>query len=223
MLIILIGPPGAGKGTQAEYLKQTFEHISTGNLFRKALREQTPLGIKAKEFIDTGKLVPDSLTVDLVKEALLGSDTTEKPPTLNLKEKNILLDGFPRNLYQAKALEDILKETGLRIDKALFLEAPDSVVIERLSGRRYAPTSGRVYHIKHNPPKKPNCCDESGERLVTREDDQKEVILKRLKIFKTETAKLWDFYTALKIAKRIPATDSPDKIFESIKQALNLS
>ena len=222
MLIILIGPPGAGKGTQAENLKKTFQHISTGNLFRKALREQTPLGLKAKEFIDKGKLVPDSLTVDLVDEALSASDTAKKSLCPNLQEKNILLDGFPRNIFQAEALEDLLKKRGLRIDKALFLEVPDSIVIERLSGRRYAPTSGRVYHIKYNPPKKAGHCDESGEPLITRTDDREEVVLKRLTVFKNETAPLRDFYTALKIAKQIPATDPPGKVFQSIKKTLNL-
>ena len=212
MVVVLIGPPGAGKGTQAECLKKSFKYISTGDLFRKALKNQTSLGLKAKGFIEKGELVPDSLTVGLVEEALL-----------DFQGEDILFDGFPRNLFQAEALEEILQKKNLKVNRALFLEVSDLVVIERLSGRHYAPESGRVYHIKHNPPKVADRCDESGELLVTREDDKKEVILSRLDVFKRETKPLVDFYKSLGVMQSIDAEKLPDEVSQSIKEALNYS
>ena len=209
MVVILIGPPGAGKGTQAERLKKSFEHISTGNLFRKALKDKSPLGEKVKLYIDKGELVPDSLTVELVKETLSG-----------LEKKNILFDGFPRNRFQAEALEDILHKKNLKVDKVLFLEATSPVIVKRLSGRRYALGSGCVYHTETNPPKIPGRCNESGETLLTRSDDTEKVILSRLKIFNQETAPLWDFYKNQGVAKQVNAEGSPSQIFQSILEIL---
>lgn len=209
MLVILIGPPGAGKGTQAERLKKSFEHISTGNLFRKALKEKSNLGKQAKLYIDRGELVPDSLTVELVKDTLSG-----------LEGQSILFDGFPRNKFQAEALESILQKRNLKVDKAIFLEAAPSVIVKRLSGRRYAPESGCVYHIETNPPKIPDLCDQSGEPLLIRSDDTEKVILSRLKVFNQETAPLWDFYKNLGVAKQVDAEGSPSEVFQSILEIL---
>lgn len=209
MIAILIGPPGAGKGTQAEWLKKSFNHISTGNLFRKALKDKSPLGEQAKLYIDKGELVPDGLTVELIKETLSG-----------LKEESILFDGFPRNRFQAEALEDILQKRNLKVDKAIFLKVTPSVVVKRLSGRRYAPESGLVYHIETSPPKVPGRCDKSGETLLTRSDDTEKVILSRLEIFNKETVPLWDFYKNLGVAKEICAEGSPSQVFQSISEVL---
>ena len=134
--------------------------------------------------------------------------------------ENILFDGFPRNKFQAEALEDILKEKKLKIDQAIFLEAAPSVIIKRLSGRRYAPGSGLIYHIENNPPKIPDRCDQSGEPLLTRSDDKEEVILSRLEVFNQETAPLWDFYNNQGVAKRVKAEGSPSEVFESISEVL---
>ena len=209
MVVILIGPPGAGKGTQAERLKKQFQYISTGDLFRAALREQTPLGLKVKGFMERGELVPDSLTVSLVEENLA-----------TLKSGDILFDGFPRNVFQAEALDELLKKRDLKVDRVLFLEVSDSVVVQRLSGRRHAVKSGRIYHIVTNPPKVENCCDESGEPLVIREDDKEEVILSRLQVFKKETKPLLEFYESQGLSHRISAEAPPEQVFQSILKAL---
>ena len=139
---------------------------------------------------------------------------------LDFQGEDILFDGFPRNLFQAEALEEILQEKKLKVNRAIFLEVSDLVVVERLSGRRYAPESGRVYHIKHNPPKVADHCDESGELLVTRDDDKKEVILSRLDVFKKETKPLMDFYKSLSVMQSIDAEKLPDEVSQSIKDAL---
>ena len=209
MVVVLIGPPGAGKGTQAESLKKYFKYISTGDLFRAALRNKTPLGLKAKGFIERGDLVPDSLTVGLVEEAL--SD---------FQGEDVLFDGFPRNQFQAEALEELLNQKNLEVEKVLVLEVSDSVVVKRLSGRRYAPKSGRVYHIKNNPPKVADHCDESGEQLIAREDDREEVILSRLNVFKKETEPLIAFYKAKRVLQTIDAEKPPNEVSQFIQIAL---
>ena len=214
MRIILLGAPGAGKGTQAQFLSKHFEipQISTGDMLRAAIAEGTELGKKAKEYMDAGKLVPDDVIVGLVKERIKALDC----------EKGFLLDGFPRTVAQA----DALKAAGVPIDAVIEIDVPDEVIIERLSGRRVHPGSGRTYHIKYNPPKKEDVDDETGEPLVQRDDDKPETIQKRLSVYHEQTAPLVDHYrkeaeanSALKYI-HIDGTQPIDKVEQEILQAL---
>lgn len=182
MNIILLGAPGAGKGTQATFLKSEFEipQISTGDMLRSAVDNKTKLGLEAKSFMTQGKLVPDSIIINLVKNRINEEDCI----------KGFMLDGFPRTVNQAKALDD----ANIRIDYVISIEVTDEVIIERLSGRRVHPSSGRTYHIKFNPPKTDNKDDVTNEDLITREDDKKETILNRLATFHESTKPLINFY-----------------------------
>ena len=182
MKIILLGAPGAGKGTQAQFIMNKFgiPQISTGDMFRAAIKAGTELGKQAKALMDEGKLVPDELTVALVK------DRISQPDCAN----GFLLDGFPRTIPQA----DALKESGVKIDYVLEFDVPDEVIVERMSGRRVHQASGRSYRIVYNPPKVEGKDDETGEDLVQRPDDQEETIRKRLVAYHNDTAKLVGFY-----------------------------
>jgi adenylate kinase len=182
MNIILLGAPGAGKGTQATFLKSEFEipQISTGDMLRSAVDNKTTLGLEAKSFMTQGKLVPDSIIINLVKNRINEEDCI----------KGFMLDGFPRTVNQAKALDD----ANIRIDYVISIEVTDEVIIERLSGRRVHPSSGRTYHIKFNPPKTDNKDDVTNEDLITREDDKKETILNRLATLHESTKPLINFY-----------------------------
>lgn len=167
--IIFLGPPGAGKGTQSQLLKErdNFVQISTGDLLREAVKSQTSLGIKAKQFMDEGKLVPDDLIIDLISEKLE-----------EFKDKNIIFDGFPRTVPQAEALKTLLDKKDRKIDAVILFEIDDEEVVKRLSGRRICPNCGAVYHIIFNPPKNDNLCDKCGTPLIQRDDDKEEVIKK---------------------------------------------
>ena len=213
MNILLIGAPGSGKGTQAEKLvsKKGLRHLSTGDLFRKNLKEGSSLGQKAKSYIDKGQLVPDQVTNDMVKSFLQSL----------LIDEGLVLDGFPRNLSQAEALSGFLNKTGRKLDKAIFLKISDEKIVERLSGRLWAPKSGCVYHIKNHPPKKAGFCDQSGEALVTRSDDKEETLRARLKVFHKNTKPLVDYYKKQKLLKILSAELSPEELFCHIEQALN--
>jgi len=182
MNIILLGAPGAGKGTQAQYLKQKFNipQISTGDMLRSAVGNKTELGIKAKKFMEDGQLVPDQLIINLVKLRISEQDC----------ENGFLLDGFPRTIPQADAMSD----EGININIVIEIKVPDQTIIERLSGRRIHKSSGRIYHITNNPPKKEGLDDESGEPLVIRNDDTSEIIMKRLETYHRETEPLINFY-----------------------------
>lgn len=182
MNIILLGAPGAGKGTQATFLKSEFEipQVSTGDMLRSAVDNKTKLGLEAKSFMTQGKLVPDSIIINLVKNRINEEDCI----------KGFMLDGFPRTVNQAKALDD----ANIRIDYVISIEVTDEVIVERLSGRRVHPSSGRTYHIKFNPPKTDNKDDVTNEDLITREDDKKETILNRLATFHESTKPLINFY-----------------------------
>ncbi|MFZ9341080.1 MAG: adenylate kinase [Candidatus Methylopumilus sp.] len=185
MRIILLGAPGAGKGTQAQILKDKFNipQISTGDMLRAAIKANTKLGLEAKQFMDSGALVPDQLIIELVKERIQNEDC----------KQGFLLDGFPRTIPQAEAM----KQASISIDIVIEIDVPDNVIVERLSGRRTHLASGRIYHIQNNPPKIQDKDDITGEPLVQRDDDKEETILKRLNVYHSQTKPLVDYYSKL--------------------------
>lgn len=206
MILVFLGPPGAGKGTQAKLLSQRmgFLHIATGDLLREAVKNQTPLGKRAKEYMDRGELVPDELIVQLIEETMP-------------KDGNVILDGFPRTVNQALALEEMLKGKGEKISKVLFFDVPDEVIIDRLSGRRVCSKCGAVYHVKYNPPKVEGICDLCGGSLVQRDDDREEVVKKRLEVYRKQTQPLIEFYQDRSIIYRLDAGKGVEELFEEVK------
>ena len=182
MNILLLGAPGAGKGTQAAFLNKQFgiPQISTGDMLREAVQNKSDLGLKAKSFMDRGELVPDNLIIDLVKQRIIQEDCS----------RGFMLDGFPRTLSQAKALD----EAQLKINYVVAIEVPDKVIIERLSGRRVHPASGRTYHVQFNPPKNANKDDITNEELIIRDDDKEETVISRLVNYNKSTKPLISFY-----------------------------
>ncbi|MCH9799551.1 MAG: adenylate kinase [Betaproteobacteria bacterium] len=182
MRIILLGAPGAGKGTQATFIKEHFNipQISTGDMLRAAVKAGTPLGLEAKSYMDSGGLVPDAVIIGLVSERIKEADC----------KNGFLFDGFPRTIPQA----DAMKEAGVAIDYVVEIDVPDSAIVERMSGRRSHPESGRTYHVKFNPPKVEGKDDVTGENLVQREDDKEETVQKRLEVYHDQTKPLVDYY-----------------------------
>ena len=216
MRIILLGPPGAGKGTQAEILCETFKlpHISTGNMLREAIQTGTQLGLQAKELMDSGILVSDEVIVNLVEQRITERDCAF----------GFLFDGFPRTIPQAEALE----EKSIKIDAIVEIEVPDQEIITRISGRRVHPVSGRNYHVKFNPPKKEDLDDETGEPLIQREDDKPETVKDRLEVYRIQTLPLIDFYLERAEKKQLKyikvlGTDSPDEVSRLILEKIQLS
>ena len=189
MKIILLGAPGVGKGTQAQFICQAYgiPQISTGDMLRQAIKDQTPLGIKVKSVMDRGDLVTDEIIIDLVKERISASDC----------QSGFLFDGFPRTIPQAESL----REAGVEIDFVIEINLSDQKIIDRLSGRRVHPGSGRIYHLVFQPPKRDGVDDQTGEPLVQREDDLEETIKDRLRVYHEQTAPLIDFYQAEMRAK----------------------
>ena len=186
MKIILMGPPGAGKGTQAEKLVEVYQipHISTGDMFRKAQKEGTELGLKAKSYMDQGQLVPDEVTVGIVKERLAEDDCKE----------GFLLDGFPRTVQQADALDGILKELGMALDRVVNIEVDKAFLVDRLTGRRVCRTCGATYHVTNKAPKVEGVCDKCGGELYQRNDDKIETVSNRLDVYAAQTAPLIEYY-----------------------------
>lgn len=209
MRIVLMGPPGAGKGTQAEMLINEYNipHISTGDMFRKAIKDCTELGMKAKSYMDQGQLVPDEVTVGIVRERLQENDC----------KKGFLLDGFPRTIAQADALENILKDLGISLDAALNIEVLRDALIERLTGRRVCKTCGATFHIIFNPSAKENTCEKCGGDLYQREDDTLETVGKRLDVYEKQTAPLINYYKEKGVLKNIDGNQSVDKVLADIK------
>jgi adenylate kinase len=206
VILVFLGPPGAGKGTQAKLLSQRmgFLHLSTGDLLREAVKNQTPLGKKAKEYMDRGELVPDELIVQLIEETMP-------------KDGNVILDGFPRTVNQALALEEMLRVKGKKISKVLFFDVPDEVIIDRLSGRRVCSKCGAVYHVKYNPPKVEGVCDLCGGTLVQRDDDKEEVVRKRLEVYRKQTQPLVEFYQEKGIIYKLDAGKEVEELFEEVR------
>lgn len=212
MNIILMGPPGAGKGTQAERLVEKFgiPHISTGDMFRKALKEGTELGLKAKSYMDQGKLVPDEVTVGIVKERLMETDC----------QKGFLLDGFPRTIQQADALEKILAEIKKDLDAVINIKVIRDVLIERLTGRRVCKACGATYHILFNPSRDNNKCDKCGGELYQRDDDTLATVGNRLDVYEAQTAPLIEYYKQKGLLKEVDGAQSMDEVFQDICVAL---
>jgi adenylate kinase len=207
MKLILLGAPGAGKGTQADIVskKLSIPTISTGNILRAAIQNGTSIGMKAKTFMDAGKLVPDDVILGIVKERLLEPDC----------QNGYILDGMPRTIAQARALED----AGIDIDVALEIEASDAEIEARMTGRRSCPKCGAVYHVNTKPPQKENICDNCGGELIIRKDDQPETVKNRLKIYHQETEPLIEFYKArgkLKTVGSMPIEPQSAAIFKAL-------
>lgn len=195
MRLVLLGPPGAGKGTQAGVLARDLEapHISTGDMLREAIRNSTPLGQKAKSFMEKGALVPDDLVIELVKERLSRPDA----------KKGFILDGFPRTPDQAESLDKTLKQLGMPLDFVLYFKTSLEVIIRRLSGRRVCGKCGKIFHLTNNKPKVEGICDKCGSPLVQRPDDKVETIENRLKVYDEQTAPLIDYYRKKKVLSEI--------------------
>ena len=212
MNIILLGPPGAGKGTQAQRLIKELNavQIATGDIFRYNIKNETDLGKQAKSYIDEGKLVPDKLTIDLVWDFL---DKVEDG-------KSILLDGFPRNITQAEALDEGMQKRNSKIDYVVNIKVPDDILIERISGRRVCVETGATYHIKYNPPKVEGIDDETGFPLIQRSDDTEEKVKTRIDLYNNTTAVLIDYYDKEGILITIDGTKTPDEVTKDILKAL---
>lgn len=212
MNLILLGLPGAGKGTQAERIHATYRipHISTGDMFRQAVRDETPLGKEAKSYMDRGELVPDHVTIGIVEERLQKEDAA----------KGFLLDGFPRTAAQAEALDTLLNRAGRSLDAVLYVYVPYDILVERLTGRRVCKQCGATYHIIFNPPKQEGICDRCGGTLYQRDDDRPETVQRRLDVNQKETDTLVQFYRERDILKEIDGLGTIDEVFERIQQAI---
>jgi len=184
--IVLLGPPGVGKGTQAKFLteKTGLAHISSGDLFRENLKNQTELGKKAQTYMTKGELVPDDVTIAMIRERLTRPDC----------KAGAILDGFPRTIAQAEALSNMLKEFGGDVNSVPYVTAPEAALVERLTGRWTCRANGHIYHIKNNPPKKPGVCDIDGSELYQRDDDKSETVGRRIQVYLEQTAPLVEFY-----------------------------
>ena len=212
MRLILLGPPGAGKGTQAAGIVEKYQipHISTGDIFRKNIKEGTDLGKKAKEFMDQGLLVPDELTVGLVTDRLSQDDC----------KNGFMLDGFPRNVAQAEQLDAFLKEVGMALDKVINIEVDKEKLVARAVGRRICKSCGATYHIEFNPSKEEGVCDICKGELYQRADDNEETVSRRIQVYFDETKPLADYYTKAGIIADINGQQSIDKVFNDIVTAL---
>ncbi|MFW5789949.1 MAG: adenylate kinase [Bacillota bacterium] len=197
MNLVFLGLPGAGKGTQAKILanKYNIPHISTGDIFRSAIKNETPLGLKAKEYIDAGELVPDEVTNGIIKERLKENDCND----------GFILDGYPRTLDQAEALDINLRELDKKLDLVIYTKVRESVLIKRLTGRRICEDCGATYHVEFNPPEVEGICDKCGGNLIQRDDDSKETVEKRINVNKDNTSKLVNYYSNKGILVEIDA------------------
>lgn len=213
MKIIMLGAPGAGKGTQAEKIAEKYglPHISTGDIFRMNLKEGTELGKKAKTFMDQGLLVPDELTVEILLDRVAKADC----------EKGYVLDGFPRTIPQAEVLDRELGARSDRVDHAINVDVPDENIIRRMSGRRSCPKCGAIYHIEYIRPKKEGICDQCGEALVLRDDDQPETVQKRLAVYHEQTQPLIEYYENRQILKTVDGTKGMEEVFTEITSILD--
>ena len=208
MKIIMLGAPGAGKGTQADMIcaKYNIPHISTGDIFRANIKNNTELGQKAKSYMDQGLLVPDELVVDLVVDRVKADDC----------KNGYVLDGFPRTIPQAEALENALKASGENVDYAIDVEVPDENIIKRMSGRRACVTCGATYHVEFAPTEVEGVCDKCGAELIIRDDDKPETVKNRLAVYHEQTQPLIDFYADRNVLKEVDGTKKLEEVFDAI-------
>jgi adenylate kinase len=208
--LILIGPPGAGKGTQAERLRDDFgiPHISTGDILRGQVAQGSELGRKAKRYMDAGELVPDDVIIGMITQRIAEGDARD----------GFLLDGFPRNIQQAEALGGALSELDRRLTAVLLVEVPDEEVVRRLAGRRVCVKNpNHIYHVDYDPPKHEGVCDQDGARLIQRDDDREEVIRRRLEVYHSQTEPLVDYYDGAGLLRRFDGLRSPDEVHDHIR------
>lgn len=214
MKIIMLGAPGAGKGTQAKRIAEKYNipHISTGDIFRANIKNGTELGKKAKTYMDQGLLVPDELVVDLVVDRVAQDDA----------KNGYVLDGFPRTIPQAEALDAALEKINDKVDYAIDVDVPDSNIIDRMSGRRACVGCGGTYHIVYNPTKAEGVCDACGGQLILRDDDKPETVENRLNVYHDQTQPLIDYYTKKSILKSVDGTKGMNEVFENIVKILEV-
>ena len=212
MKIIMLGAPGAGKGTQARRIASEYgiPHISTGDIFRANIKDQTELGMEAKSYMDKGQLVPDELTVKILLDRVAKDDC----------KNGYVLDGYPRTIPQAEVLDKAVTELGEKIDYAINVDVPDENIVRRMSGRRSCPGCGATFHIEHMPPKKEGICDTCGKELVIRDDDRPETVQNRLKVYHEQTQPLIEYYNKQGIVKEVDGTKDPEAVFNAIKDIL---
>ncbi|MBR5359567.1 MAG: adenylate kinase [Lachnospiraceae bacterium] len=212
MKIIMLGAPGAGKGTQAKMIadKYGIPHVSTGDIFRANIKQGTPLGMEAKGYMDKGQLVPDELTVKILLDRVAADDC----------KNGYVLDGFPRTIPQAEVLDKALNEMGDKVDFAIDVDVPDENIIRRMGGRRACVTCGATYHIEHVPPKKEGICDKCGSELILRDDDKPETVKNRLSVYHEQTSPLKDFYNKKGILKTVDGTKDMMEVFGAITDIL---
>ena len=212
MKLVILGPPGAGKGTQAEYIVKRYNipHISTGDIFRENIKNNTELGKEAKSYMDKGLLVPDDLVIALVEDRLNKDDAKE----------GFLLDGFPRTVAQAVSLDSILDKNNEKLTKVINISVDPEILIERAVGRRVCKTCGMTYHVKFNPPKEEGICDKDGTKLIQRDDDTEETVKTRISVYFDQTAPLIDYYTLSNLLVDIDGAKDIDKVFEDIVSGL---
>ncbi len=212
MKLLIMGRPGAGKGTQAANIKEYYHipHISTGDMFRAAIKNQSKLGLEAKEYMDKGLLVPDEVTIGIVQERLLESDC----------KKGFLLDGFPRTIAQAESLESFLQKNGIVLDAVLDVDVPVDILVRRMVGRRVCKGCGATYHVEFNVPKQDGICDVCGTPLIQRGDDTEATAINRLSVYDSQTAPLLEFYKERGLLKTVNGNQSLENVFEDIKAVL---
>lgn len=212
MNLILLGPPGAGKGTQAKLISSNFKvpHISTGDIFRANISQNTELGIRAKQYMDKGLLVPDEVTIDIVKDRLTNDDCKD----------GFLLDGFPRTVKQAEALDEFLNKNGSKIDASILIDVPKEDIFDRMTGRRVCSKCGASYHVKFNPTKVEGKCDLCGSPVVQRKDDSEETVKERLDVYDKQTQPLVEYYKSQKVLKPVDGAQDINKVFEDISNSL---
>ena len=213
MKIIMLGAPGAGKGTQAKMIAEKFQipHVSTGDIFRANIKNGTELGKEAKKYMDQGQLVPDELTVKILLDRVSQADCAN----------GYVLDGFPRTIPQAEVLDEALSKLGEKIDFAINVDVPDENIVRRMSGRRACLSCGATYHIEHIPPKKEGICDVCGQPLVLRDDDKPETVLNRLKVYHDQTQPLIDFYSKKGVLQSVDGTVDQKAVFAAIVAILS--